>query len=915
MVLSTTPFFEEDLDDLFPTADDSIPQVSAGASSKNGTPVGSSNGTTSSQRDGGVIDLSFPPDTSGIHALSSLSLDDGTDGHAGTGGAGLVQGGTLPMKAALPPNAGHLSSDPVLSFRRSDMFKAKFPVSSSEKTRLLSCRPAGWADAFCSDFHLALDSDPKLWAKVCESFNDVKDFQDLQRFLSCDLNGMPLMFLGVDHDKKIRVIHNVLLAPDSGSIVNLSPSFICLTQEGFDSPPVALVADELVTLLVSTEYPDIPSAQMIFDGCVADCLVSDGSVRPSDVLPDFRLDSSKFEEFSIPEEDATNTDEGEKTRSKKTTDFEFMGLIPIHPSISGELLKVFAHFGFDSNECSPQALASRIFRFLVRRWAKSIGRDKFGKATFVDFSHGVFSGSLPLFRFLWIICHKPNLFDSLVFDVPSKFDAASKLFRRHFPKVFPDLASPIRSKHAPSSGLPPTPHQVPQVPPLGQPPASLVTPSSSTRAAGGVSPDTVYLTQKMTEQLSEVFLTHSNRLAREKEDNKKEIFKNAIHLRNGIVFGQVNPESESLPVAPTELALEIFRQKSTHTLHSLIQARVFRKSANACYILFSQCGVLQKYGLRWKGDDHPSGYSPFSFDPYHSGGPEAHLALDQDIHEHIYECSLRQDNGLSTKDMRDIFTNEKLFCPLKIEEYSQQLRSYYLFSAAIFGDSSFIAAQIHKMVEHFLANSRLYRISQAYDAKFLTQVLFSIDDAIQRFIEDSLESAECLEDISFTGLEYRINQLGYKITARESICRMLPRFFLSAINAKSNKVTPNDDSGSSKKASLNSKDSKKRAVDSSSGDPNPSSSKRVKFDSPKDWCLPPRLKYSKVFTRSVLEKMPTMHVEGEDRPFCNKLFALKSCRSGNDCYFCHADPREHGKGEEVSAFYKKVYAEAKKNQS
>ena len=778
MVLSSTsPFFEE-VDDLFPMTDDETPpQNNLGTGSKNGTTDDSHNVSVASEPTGGLDNRKgtvLPAtDHAGIHALSSLSLDDEIGGSKT--GLGFDQDVTLPMKLAPSSNAGHPSPVPVLPFSRADMFKSKFPVSSSEKTRLLSCRPAGWADSFCSDFHLALDGDSKLWSKLCASFNDVASLQDLQRFLSCNLNGMPLAFLGVDHDKKLRIIHSVLLAPDSGSIVNPVPSFICLTQEAFDSPPVSLVSDELKNLLISTDYSDIPSAQMIFDDCIVDCNIPGDSDEgcPGDVLPDFCLDLSKFEKLSIPEED-DGTDQGKKKNPKrKSTDFEFMGLIPVHPSIAGELLKVFSLFGFDSENCSPQALASHIFRFVVRRWAKTIGRDKFGKSTFVDSSHKVFTGILPLLRFLWIVCHKPSLFDALVFDVPSKFDAASKLFRRNFPKVFPDLASPAR--RGPSPNLPPTPNQAVQVPPVGQPPASLTTPSTSIPAVGGVSPDAVYMTQKMTEQLSEVFLTHSNRLAWEKEDDKKEVFKNAVHLRNGIVFGQVNPSSDTLPVAPTEIALEIFRQKSTHTLHSLIQARVFRKTANACYILFSQCGVLQKYGLRWKGDDHPSGYSPFSFDPYHSGGPEAHLALDKDIHEHIYECALRQDNGLSTKDMRDIFTNEKLFCPLKVEEYSQQLRSYYLFSAAIFGESSFIASQIHKMVEHYLLNTRVYRISQAYDAKFLTQVLFSIDDAVQRFIEDSLESAECLEDISFDALEYHFNQLGYKITARENICRMLPR--------------------------------------------------------------------------------------------------------------------------------------------
>ena len=75
-----------------------------------------------------------------------------------------------------------------------------------------------------------------------------------------------------------------------------------------------------------------------------------------------------------------------------------------------------------------------------------------------------------------------------------------------------------------------------------------------------------------------------------------------------------------------------------------------------------------------------------------------------------------------------------------------------------------------------------------------------------------------------------------------------------------------------------------------------------------EWCL-------QVFPRTVLDKMPKVTINGEERPFCNKLLALKSFRSpGDDCFFCHADPRDHNLGDAVKAFLK-AYGDAKKKQS
>ena len=62
------------------------------------------------------------------------------------------------------------------------MFKLRFPISSSEKARLLSCSPLGWSDSFCLDFHMALDSDPKLWMKVYDGVYKVVSFSRSSEF-------------------------------------------------------------------------------------------------------------------------------------------------------------------------------------------------------------------------------------------------------------------------------------------------------------------------------------------------------------------------------------------------------------------------------------------------------------------------------------------------------------------------------------------------------------------------------------------------------------------------------------------------------------------------------------------------------------------------------------------------------------
>ena len=799
--------------------------------------------------------------------------------------------------------------------RRSDVFLQTIPISDDMKAKHLSIKPVDWSDSFASDLHLLLDADHKAyWNEFVPLFNSVSDSDGFRQFISGSTDSLPLAFLGFDPKGNLRVFHNVIQAPRTSvdSFFRKSPSkFLCLTKKPFDSPPNMLDPQELDTLLPSFEIDDVPLGAHIIDFCVVDVNVPQGeSSRPAHLPPDFRFDSAKLKALVQP---TTISSEDEAFFEEFSTKKFAM----LHPSFAGVLLNFFDSKSkeLDKSLTSPEAVAAELFSFVIHRWYLSLSDDDLSKIKSCPTDSELIVGLFPILQFLWCASHVSHLLEPISFEVPDDFGLAVSAFKNHLFKFFPDAIVEPFSLLAPSNGLPPLSSSLPKNPPSLNPPPSFASAAPpSVPHVGGVSADTIYLTEKMSENFSEALARHSTKLTKDRDDEKKEIFKNASHLRNGIVFGQVGPSSLELPSAPSETAADLFKQKSTHTLYSSIQAKIFRKSDNAGYILFSQCGILQKYGVRWRAEDLPSGFSPFSFDPYNCAGPDSHMALDHDIHRDIYECSLRHDNGLSTKDMRDIFTNEKLFCPLTCDEFLMQLRSYYLFASAIWGKECFISIQVHKMIEHHLRHRHVYRNSQSYDHSFLSRVLFSIDNAVQRFIEDNLEMADCLEDISGSSLTYHMDKLCDKIDSREDICRELPRFVDSTLRTKLKKQNPSNSSSPSRGngSSNSSNNSRKRPADRDANDGQ--AIPWTRFDSPPEWCLPTNLKYSKVFPRSVLDKIPKFSSNGVVKPFCNKLFSMKSCRNGTNCYFSHEDPRNHGKGEAMTSFYKKAYADASRNE-
>ncbi|KAL7555506.1 hypothetical protein ACA910_016311 [Epithemia clementina (nom. ined.)] len=309
-------------------------------------------------------------------------------------------------------------------------------------------------------------------------------------------------------------------------------------------------------------------------------------------------------------------------------------------------------------------------------------------------------------------------------------------------------------------------------------PPNIPTTQAPNPTTTGISPDMIFLTEKLSNAI-----THQSSMLKAQADSKDHFKSLPIHTRNSLIYGQVGPNTVSLPSSPSAMAIKIFKQKNTYAFYQTIHAQVFRRTDRKCYILFGQCGILQKFGPRWKAEEQPSGFSPLSFDPYNSSGASDPRTIDHDIHEDLFECEMHQANGITTKEMKEIFRNHLLFYPVTGEEFHLQLRSCFLFAAAIWGKDLHIAGQKRKLVDHYLKNRKIYANNQMDDSTFLCKVLFSINHAVQQFIETQLEEVSCLEDIQVSRLEYHTNKLINKIMSREDICWM-PRAILVEIQSK-----------------------------------------------------------------------------------------------------------------------------------
>ena len=811
---------------------------------------------------------------------------------------------------------------------KAEMYSLPFPLDHETREKFEKIDSDSWSDSFCKPFHIEVESDPANWLSLSSKFDEVSSLTDFQAFLEIHSKHQPLAFLGFDRKKNPVVIHNIFVSPDSGSILAPDPVFLCFTKNSFDVPPGTFDSAELASILKSLDYMRVPTLDEIVDACVS---------KDSNSTTGFSLKASTFSDFAPYLIYPSNlSDDPKDVRFREDHNFECKSIVLLPPSISGDLI-----FFLDSDASNPKPpsipdLVEFIFSKILLRWHRSFSSEHTRPES------TKFSASDPhcvryrdLLRFLWGIHRGKVIVDDIFLDHPSNYGSAMKAVEFYFKTSLPDRSTPM---YATKRG--PRPPAVER--------SGSFSPSKSRRAVSrssqdddtqtpSISQDVVFLTNQVKKSMTEQFsksmseqrdqltqaITQQSDILKTQTDRLDHFKSFTVDMRNAIILGQVGPHSTCLPTAPTEKAKEIFRQKNTHNLYTTIHSQVFHRSDNTCFLIFGQVGVIQKYGLRWRSDEHPGGFSPFSFDPNNHSGASNQQALDHDIHQDIFESSLRHSNGLSTKEMKDIFTDDKLFFPLTLDHYGTQLNSYLCFAQAIWGPDSFIVLNIRKMFDHLARHRQIYISNQADDSSFFSRLLFSLDNCVQNFISDNLEDATCLEDISGEAIDYHTNKLCNKIISKEDVCRM-PRFLQSAVQTKyQNQNNPNHKgSQSSNKRSSDSKlpgappgalRSKRGKHHESSSDPNLPTPARPNFDYPSSWKLPSDIKYGKAFPRSVLNDVPSLSTGGSSKQFCVKFFALQFCRGGDSCYFSHADPSQHDKQDALDKFFETAYSKARRN--
>ena len=592
------------------------------------------------------------------------------------------------------------------------------------------------------------------------------------------------------------MIHNIFVSPDSGSVLAPEPVFLCFSKDSMDIPPGTFDSEELSLILKNLEYLRIPTLNEIVDACLID---------DSGSLAGLSLKASKFADFKpyIQFPDISSEKE-EDIRFRKNHLLDCKSIMLLPPSISGDIIR-FLDPAFKTPKTVDPAVASNprpgpipelvefIFSQILSRWRRSFEipmcRPSSKKFSTLDPHCLRFH---DLIRFLWGVHHGKIVVDDLFLDHPSNFGSAMTAVEFYMKTSLPDRSIPMYSTQR--GPRPPASERSGDFSPSktrrsihtevvdSRTPVSDVDPSSS----APISKDVLYITSQMTKSMTEQFsksmadqrdqlsqaINQQSNILKSQEDRQDHFKTFTIDTRNAIILGQVGPHSTTLPITPTEKAKEIFRQKNTHNLYTTIHSQVFRRSDNTCFLIFGQVAVIQKYGLRWRSDEHPGGFSPFSFDPNNYSGSSNHLALDHDIHQDIFEASLRHANRLSTKEMKDIFTDDKLFFPLSLDHYGTQLRSYLCLAEAIWGSNSYIVINIQKMYDHLLRHRQIYISNQADDNTFFSRLLFSLDNCVQNFISDNLEDASCLEDISGDAIDYHTNKLCNKVISKEDICRM-----------------------------------------------------------------------------------------------------------------------------------------------
>jgi hypothetical protein len=119
---------------------------------------------------------------------------------------------------------------------------------------------------------------------------------------------------------------------------------------------------------------------------------------------------------------------------------------------------------------------------------------------------------------------------------------------------------------------------------------------------------------------------------------------------------------------------------------------------------------------------------------------------------------------------------------LSIEDYRIQLRTFWLLYARLFGENCIIARALLKMCKHFICWHCRYTANHEDDFRFLSQALFSIDQAIQAFITQYLDNPTDAASIKTSKLNWQLDTLCSAIETRQPLAR-LPTFAMDAIRA------------------------------------------------------------------------------------------------------------------------------------
>ena len=654
------------------------------------------------------------------------------------------------------------------------------------------------------------------------------------------------------------------------------------------------------------------SFKEIFDACVQTIPDED----PQASLK-FRFNEDKFESLAPPSSEDANS---------LIHNFGCCSLILLPPFISGFLIDYLdisqprppdSILSFHSKHRIPTASStcSFLFHHILIQWLISLPPpSEDSPPPSLSWDHQLFKPFRKIFRFLWVIHHNPRLITPLVPSRPLNFPQAISAFHSHRKINFPEhLASPPRLSHSKSA-----PASISKTSRSSSQGSSL--PSSSqdlnsgkvrtTDDAGNI----FYVSPEFLMMKETVSALRSNSKTDEDDlttPSSKSLFRDIAQVfQQNLKLASITSYDEDLPSELSPIVKKLWKLKNTTTFYETLMAEVFSPLDNPCSLIFGQVPIIQRFGIRWKNEACPGGFSPFSFDPHAIPGLDNSNALDRGIRQKIHEASIHHINDFKSVDLQGIYSDHNLHFPRVDTEFEAQLRSFWCLVKGLFGEKCFLATQILRVLNHFYHHKSAYIANNqtSQDGRWFAQVLFMVDRGLQRFISN-LNNPTDVRSINF---QDTINHFDYIIFAVENDIPMgrLPAYleakfkekFEHSSDRKRSSPSPPSETPSSKRPNTNNS-STSTSTRSSSSKVTPST-----FSPPSEWKLPSNRDYRRTFTRSVLSNIPKIRKGEKDIPFCNLLFSTGKCKKGSSCTFCHDDPASHNKTEAMNEFYSSTYS-------